>query len=66
MILAAKALAVLDGEPAVTADHIRQVAPLVLRHRVLPNYAAAGKGIDALKLIKKLLETVREPLTEVN
>jgi len=66
MILGAKALAVLDGEPAVTADHIRQVAPLVLRHRVLPNYAAAGKGIDALKLIKKLLETVREPLAEAN
>jgi MoxR-like ATPase len=64
MILGAKALAVLDGEPAASADHVRQVAPYVLRHRVLPNYAAAGKGIDALKLIKKLLETVRESMSE--
>jgi MoxR-like ATPase len=64
MILGAKALAVLDGEPAASADHVRQVAPYVLRHRVLPNYAAAGKGIDALQLIKKLLETVREPMSE--
>jgi MoxR-like ATPase len=64
MILAAKAFAVLDGAPAVGADHIREAAPLVLRHRVLPNYAAAGKGIDSLKLIKKLLETIREPMSD--
>ncbi|MBX3442408.1 MAG: MoxR family ATPase [Planctomyces sp.] len=64
MILGAKALAVLEGAPAVAAEHIRTVAPLVLRHRVLPNYAAAGKNIDALKIIRKLLETVREPMTE--
>jgi MoxR-like ATPase len=64
MILGAKAMAVLDGDPAVSADHVRQVAPYVLRHRVLPNYAAAGKGIDALKLIRKLLETIREPMSE--
>jgi MoxR-like ATPase len=60
LILGAKALAVLDGEPAVTAAHIREVAPLVLRHRVLPNYAAAGKAIDAIKIVRKLLETVKE------
>src|SRR5262249_49228143 len=30
MILGAKALAVLDGQPTVSARHIRQVAPLVL------------------------------------
>jgi MoxR-like ATPase len=63
MILAAKAFAVLDGAPAVSAAHIREAAPLVLRHRILPNYSAAGKGIDALKLVNKLLEVVREPLS---
>ena len=63
MILAAKALAVLNGEPAVTAQHIRRVAPLVLRHRVLPNYNAAGEGIDAAEIVKRVLSTVREPLS---
>jgi MoxR-like ATPase len=63
MILAAKALAVLNGEPAVSAQHIRRVAPLVLRHRVLPNYNAAGEGIDSAEIVKRVISTVREPLS---
>ena len=47
MVLGGKALAVLDGVPAVSAAHVRQVAPFVLRHRVLPNYNATGEGITA-------------------
>ncbi len=62
MILGAKALAVLDGAHAVTAEHVREAAQLVLRHRILPNYAAAGKGIDARALVRKLIESVREPV----
>ena len=49
MILGAKALAVLDGQPAVSRDHVRQIAPAVLRHRVLPNYQAAGDGVASLE-----------------
>jgi MoxR-like ATPase len=63
MILGAKALAVLEGAAAVTAQHIRQIAPLVLRHRVMPNYNAAGEGIGAAEIVKKVVETVREPLS---
>jgi MoxR-like ATPase len=61
MILGGKALAVLDGLPTVSAAHIRQVAPLVLRHRVLPNYNASGEGIASADIIKHVLEKVREP-----
>jgi len=61
MILGAKALAVLDGEPAVTAEHIREAAPLVLRHRVLPNYSATGEGIDSAAIISKIVQSIREP-----
>jgi MoxR-like ATPase len=61
MILGAKALAVLDGEPTVSARHIRQVAPQVLRHRVLPNYNAAGEGVDAAAIVRHLLEKTTEP-----
>jgi MoxR-like ATPase len=63
MILGAKALAVLDGQPAVTAAHIREIAPLVLRHRVMPNYNAVGEGIHAADLVRKVIDTVREPLS---
>jgi len=34
LIRAARALAALDGDPAVTDDHLRRVAPSALRHRL--------------------------------
>ncbi len=61
MVLLGKALAVLDGRPAVTTEHIRQAALPVLRHRVLPNYHALGDRITADDIIKNVLSTVREP-----
>ena len=61
MVLAAKALAVLDGRPAVSASDIREAAPLVLRHRVLPNYTAAGDGLNANDIVRRILDEVPEP-----
>ncbi|QDT47238.1 ATPase RavA [Symmachiella dynata] len=62
MILAAKALAVVNGEPAVSTEHVRKVAPLVLRHRILPNYSATGEGIDARAIVTRIIEEVSEPV----
>lgn len=64
LILAAKAMAVLDGQPTVNAEHVRQAATLVLRHRVLPNYNAAGDGIDAAQIVKHIIEKLDEPIYE--
>ncbi|MCE5278426.1 MAG: MoxR family ATPase [Planctomycetaceae bacterium] len=61
MILAAKALAVLDGEPTVSVNHVQQVAPFILRHRVLPNYAATGEGVTAMQIVEKVIAGVGEP-----
>ena len=61
LVLAAKARAALHGQYNVTADHVRQVAPLVLRHRVIPNYHAEAQGIDADAVIERLLREVGEP-----
>jgi MoxR-like ATPase len=61
LILGAKALAVMDGQPTVSAAHIREAAPLVLQHRVLPNYNATGEGIDARQLISRILDQIKEP-----
>jgi MoxR-like ATPase len=61
LVLAAKALAVLDGQPTVTAEYIRQAAPFVLRHRVLPNYNATGDGITAQQIVEHVLEEIEEP-----
>ena len=61
LVLGAKARAALHGQYNVTADHMRQVAPLVLRHRVIPNFHAEAQGVDSDQIIKRLLETVSEP-----
>ena len=61
MVLAAKALAVLDGQPTVSAEYIRRGASFVLRHRVLPNYNATGEGITAQQIVERLLSEIKEP-----
>ncbi len=61
MVLAAKAMAVLDGQATVSAAHVRQAAPLVLRHRVLPNYNATGDGITAQQIVDRILSETHEP-----
>jgi MoxR-like ATPase len=61
LVLAGKALAVLDGVPAVTAEHIRQAAQPVLRHRVLPNFNATGEGIKSDDIVLHVVNETEEP-----
>ena len=61
MVLAGKAFAVLDGSPTVTAAHIRRAAPLVLRHRVLTNYQAAGEGLNPESIVTRIIDDISEP-----
>ena len=61
MVLAGKAFAVLDGSPTVTAAHIRRAAPLVLRHRMLTNYQAAGEGLGPEKVVAHIIDEISEP-----
>ena len=46
LILGAKAHALLAGRFAVAPDDIQRVALPVLRHRVLPNFAAEAEGVS--------------------
>ncbi|MCE9592532.1 MAG: AAA family ATPase [Planctomycetes bacterium] len=61
LVLAAKARAALMGEYNVTCDHVRQIAALVLRHRVIPNFHAEAEGVDADNVVERLLKDVSEP-----
>ncbi len=58
MVLAAKARALLQGRFHVSADDVRAVAPSVLRHRVLTNFAAEAEGIRPDDVVARLLEAV--------
>jgi MoxR-like ATPase len=64
LVLGAKARAAIAGEYNVTCDHVRAVAALVLRHRIMPNFHGEAEGITSNKLVKMLLEHVREPRAE--
>lgn len=57
----ARAKAWLAGRDYVTPDDVREVAPDVLRHRVLPSYEAAAEGWDGERLVAALLDRVPVP-----
>ncbi|GAC1448984.1 MAG: MoxR family ATPase [Isosphaeraceae bacterium] len=58
LILVAKAKAALAGRPSVSVDDIRDVAPPVLRHRLVINYNAQAAGETSDSIVKKLLKDV--------
>ena len=59
LLLGAKARALLDGRIVVSHEDIRAVALPVLRHRLLMNFQAEADGVDADRIITRLLEDVR-------
>ena len=57
----ARARAWLAGRDFVIPDDVREVAPDVLRHRVLPSYEATAEGWDGERLVGELLDRVPLP-----
>ena len=51
----------LSRRSPVTPDDVKALAVPVLRHRILPNFKAEAEGVDADKVVEKLLETVSVP-----
>jgi len=65
LILGAKAHALLDGRFAVAPEDIRRVALPVLRHRVLPNFAAEAEGVSAERVIEEVVARVAPPRADI-
>ena len=65
LVLGAKAWALLDGRVAVTPADVRRVALPVLRHRVLPNFAAEAERVSAEELIADILAHVPPPRSDI-
>jgi len=61
LVLGAKAHALLSGRAAVSPDDVRRVAQPVLRHRVLPNFAADADGISAEQIVAAVVRQVPAP-----
>ena len=57
----ARALAWLDGRDFVSPEDVQAIAPDALRHRLLLDYAAQARGINADSCIEELLSKVPAP-----
>ena len=58
LIMAAKARAVLRGRVYVNCEDVAAVAPPILRHRLIPNFAAQSEGVTADDITRKILATI--------
>ncbi|MBI1337918.1 MAG: AAA domain-containing protein [Phycisphaera sp.] len=58
LILAGKARAALRGRSHVAIEDVREVSLPVLRHRIVPSFAARSEGMSADSLIERLLSEV--------
>ena len=65
LVLGAKAYALLHGRLAVAPEDIQRVVQPVLRHRMLPNFAADAEGVVVEDLVADLLDTVRPPASRI-
>lgn len=61
LLRAASALAYLRGRDYVTPEDIQDIAPDVLRHRLILDYAGRAAGITVDNISQQLLETIPVP-----
>ena len=61
LLLAAKAIAAMDGRDYVVPDDVKQIAPAVLRHRVVLKPEADLEGVSAEQVVRDLLAAVEVP-----
>ncbi len=59
LILGAKARAILRGNTYVSNEDIRTLAPAVLRHRIVMNFAAQAEGYTADHLVQQMLDLLQ-------
>lgn len=61
LILAARAHAFLKGRGFVTPEDIKQIAPDVLRHRVVISYEAEAEEITSAQIVQRILDQIEVP-----
>jgi MoxR-like ATPase len=56
-----RALAFLEGRDYVTADDVKEIAPDVLRHRIIVTYEAEAEEVTSEEIIRKILDRIEVP-----
>ncbi len=65
MVLAAKAVAVIQGRPHVTAEDIRWAVRPALRHRLVLGYEATVEGVRSDVILNEVLQSISEPKVDI-
>jgi len=60
LVLGGKASAALRGALTVSCEDVRGLAGPVLRHRIIPSFAAEAEGVTPDQIVDRLLRDVRE------
>ncbi|MEM1213301.1 MAG: AAA family ATPase [Planctomycetota bacterium] len=58
LVMAARGLAVLEGEPTVLDRHVMEAARVVLPHRLVLGYGAVAEGVTEQAVVERVLEAV--------
>lgn len=61
LIAAARAHAFLNGRGFVTPEDIKEMAPDVLRHRVITTYEAEAENINSDQIVRRILDYTNVP-----
>jgi MoxR-like ATPase len=61
LLMGARCLAAMEGEPTPGAHHVRRIAPAALRHRIVLSYAAAAEGADADDIVERIVRETAPP-----
>ena len=61
MALAAKAHAFLRSRAHVIPQDVKEIAPDVLRHRIIPTYEAEAEELSSTDIIERILNELRTP-----
>ena len=62
LMRAAQALALLQGHAFVTPDHVKQLAPAVLAHRIVIKSRSRVQGVQGAKVVEEALHEVEVPV----
>lgn len=61
LIMAARAHAFLKGRGFVTPEDIKQIAPDILRHRIVISYEAEAEEITSANIVQRILDQIEVP-----
>ncbi len=61
LIMASRAHAFLKGRGFVTPEDIKQIAPDILRHRIVISYEAEAEEITSAEIVQRILDQIEVP-----